>query len=199
MIKCVSGHSKTSFVNKVFSISPISKRKRDRTKKPASSLLISFWLWRLVVWIRILLRTLISNPNQESRPRSPPEGISGHRRQLSKSGSEIEKRVAVTGEFRQCPLPNAWMLYRWEKRSESCRAVCSGAIKQKMMSKYGRECLWSDCDHDFGESNAICHLFKGVIIIIIRDMKWDEPNGLCLSFLYALLCLTFKRMLWCST
>lgn len=167
-----------------YSVYLLFRKGNARKENPASSLLISFWLWSLVVWVRILLRTFNIEPEPGITFTITTRGHLGSSTSAVKSGSEMVKRVAVRVPFRQrsrqthrcLPMDTG----EWKLSSCSLRA-----IKQNMMSKYGREHLWLDCDHDFVEkSNMIYHLFKVFFSFLWYDMKSDEPSGLYLNSFY---------------
>lgn len=165
-----------------YSVYLLFRKGNARKENPASSLLISFWLWRLVVWVRILLRTLNIEPEPGITFRITTRGHLGSSTSAVKNWVRNGKRVAVEVQFRQRSrqMYHCLPIDTGEWKLSSCPLR---AIKQNMMSKYGREYLLPDCDHDFVESNMIHPLFK-VFLFLWYDMKSDELSGLYLNSFY---------------
>lgn len=169
-----------------YSVYLLFRKGNARKENPASSLLISFRLWSLVVWVRILLRTLNIEPEPGITFTITTRGHLGSSTSAVKKWVRNGKRVAVEVQFRQSSRQthHCFRIVTGEWKLSRCTLR---AIKQNIMSKYGREYLRLDCDHDFAESNMIYHLFK-VYHFLWYDMKSDEPSDLYFNSFY--LCVT---------
>lgn len=101
-----------------YSVYLLFRKGNARKENPASSLLISFWLWSLVVWVRILLRTLNIEPEPGITFTITTRGHLGSSTSAVKKWVRNGKKGCCRSSVSPTFSPNASLLadgYRWVK------------------------------------------------------------------------------------